>query len=93
VQRLALLAHCFTSAGVSLALLQEAHLSSAVKRLAVLTQRLVIAGLRRSRADREAGNQHSSSIFDGRVLPAGLPKDFDRDSDGFIKGLSTGHRH
>jgi hypothetical protein len=76
VQRLALLAHRFTSAGVSLALLHEAHLSSAVKRLAVRTQRLVIAGLRRRRIDGEAGDQGrykmlfiKPSIFDGRVLP------------------------
>ena len=58
VKRAAFRAHCFASAGISLALLHEAHLSSAVKRLAVRAHRLAIAGLRRSRTDREAGNQH-----------------------------------
>ena len=57
VKRLAFRAHCFASAGVPLALLHKAHLSSAVKRLAVRAHRLAVAGLRRSRTDREAGNQ------------------------------------
>jgi hypothetical protein len=46
VERLAVRAHCFTSAGVPLALLHEAHLGSAVKRLAVRAHRLALAGLR-----------------------------------------------
>ena len=57
VKRLAFRAHCFASAGVPLALLHEAHLSSAVKWLAVRAHRLAVAGLRRSRTDREAGDQ------------------------------------
>ena len=35
----------------------EAHLSSAVKRLAIRAHRLTVAGLRRSRTERDAGNQ------------------------------------
>jgi hypothetical protein len=57
IKRLAFRANCFARAGVSLALPHEAHLSSAVKRFAVRPHRLAIAGLRRSGADCEAGNQ------------------------------------
>jgi hypothetical protein len=57
VGELAVRAHCFASAGVPLALLHEAHLSSAVKRLAVRAHRLAVAGLRSCRTDREACNQ------------------------------------
>ena len=54
VKRAAFRAHCFASAGI---FLHEAHLSSAVKWLAVRAHRLAVAGLRRSRTDREAGDQ------------------------------------
>ena len=40
MERLAVRAHCFTSAGIPLALPHEAHLSSAVKRLTVRANRL-----------------------------------------------------
>jgi hypothetical protein len=57
VKRLALRAERFGPTGVTLALPHKAHLSRPVKRLAVRTYCLAITGLRRSRANREAGNQ------------------------------------
>jgi hypothetical protein len=54
VKRLAVGTHCLASAGIPLALLQEAHLRGTVKRLTVRTHRLAVTGLRRSRTDREA---------------------------------------
>jgi hypothetical protein len=56
VKRLA--AHRLASVGVLLALLHEAHLSTAVKWLAGRAHRLAVAGLGGSRIARETRNQH-----------------------------------
>ena len=98
VKRLALRAHCFASAGVPLTLPHEAHLSSAVKRLAIRAHRLTVAGLRRSRTDREAGDQRCQDNVSHQLVlhlqragpPCGPAQGFRPRPDGFTKGLKTG---
>jgi hypothetical protein len=68
VKRLAFRAHCFAGASVSLAFPHEAHLGSAVKRFAVRAYRPANAGLRRSGADCEAGNQRRQHKTPHRFL-------------------------
>jgi hypothetical protein len=61
VERFTFCAHGFTQAGVSLALLHEAHFGSTVKRLSIRTYRLAIARLRCDGANHKAGHQSSKN--------------------------------
>jgi hypothetical protein len=98
VERLAVGAHRLASAGVSLALLHEAHLCGAVKRLSVCTHRPAVTGLRRSRTDREAGDQRCQDNVSHQLVlhlqragpPCGPAQGFRPRPDGFTKGLKTG---
>ena len=67
MKRLAVGTYRLASAGIPLALLHEAHLRGTVKRLTVRAHRLAVTGLRRSRTDREAGDQRRQ---DKRLIEA-----------------------